>query len=96
MKKELTKKEKRIVAGVFAVAMTAMLVKGVMQQPQIIQNEDKIAELHSQIDYEKKRMAEVDELKQKVDTDEYIEKVAREKLGLIKNDEIVFIDISGE
>lgn len=96
MKKELTKKEKRIVAGVFAVAMAAMLVKGVMQQPQIIQNEDKIAELHEKISYEQKRMDEVDEMKQKVDSDEYIEKVAREKLGLIKNDEIVFIDISGE
>lgn len=96
MKKELTKKEKRIVAGVFAVAMAAMLIKGVMQQPQIIQNEDKIAELHEKISYEQKRMDEVDEMKQKVDSDEYIEKVAREKLGLIKNDEIVFIDISGE
>lgn len=96
MKKELTKKEKRIVAGVFAAAITVMLVKGVMQQPQIIQNEDKIAELHDKIDYEQKRMEEVDEMKEKVDTDEYIEKVAREKLGLIKNDEIVFIDISGE
>ena len=27
--------------------------------------------------------------------DEYIEKVAREKLGMIKRDEIVFVDISG-
>lgn len=78
------------------MAMAAMLVKGVMQQPQIIQNEDKIAELHEKISYEQKRMDEVDEMKQKVDSDEYIEKVAREKLGLIKNDEIVFIDISGE
>ena len=27
---------------------------------------------------------------------EYIEKVAREKLGLVKENEIIFIDVSGE
>ncbi|HIU49292.1 MAG TPA: septum formation initiator family protein, partial [Candidatus Avimonoglobus intestinipullorum] len=52
-------------------------------------------DLQEKIEYEKQRMQEVDEMKDKVDTDEYIEKVAREKLGLIKDDEIVFIDVSG-
>ena len=33
---------------------------------------------------------------EKAGTDEYIEKIAREKLGMIKSDEIVFIDISGQ
>ena len=44
----------------------------------------------------KKKLQEVDELKGQVDSDEYIEKIAREKLGLIKQDEIVFIDIAGK
>lgn len=35
-------------------------------------------------------------MKESVDTDEYIEKLAREKLNMIKKDEIVFIDITGE
>ena len=72
-----------------------MVVKGVMQQPKILENQDRIADLQEKIEYEKQRMQEVDEMKDKVDTDEYIEKVAREKLGLIKDDEIVFIDVSG-
>lgn len=96
MKKQLTKKEKRIVTGIFIVAAAAMLVKGVMQQPQILRNADQIAELEEKIEYENKRIEEIDALQEKVDTDEYIEKVAREKLGLVKSDEIVFIDISGE
>ena len=96
MKKQLTRKEKRIVTGIFLIAVAAMLIKGVMQQPQILKNTDKIAELEQKIEYENKRIEEIDALREKVDTDEYIEKVAREKLGLIKNDEIVFIDISGE
>lgn len=66
-----------------------------MQQPKILENQDKIADVQQRIEYEQQRMQEVDELKGKVDTDEYIEKVAREKLGLIKDDEIVFIDVSG-
>jgi len=86
----------RLLGIVIGVAFSFMLIKGIMQQPQITQNEAAIADLQEKIDYEKKRIEEVEELKTKVDTDEYIEKVAREKLGMIKRDEIVFIDISGE
>ena len=67
-----------------------------MLQPKITENQDKIAELNSMIDYEQKRADEVDALKENIDSDEYIEKVAREKLGMIRKDEIVFVDISGK
>ena len=67
-----------------------------MLQPQITENYDKISELEAQIEYEQKRADEVDALKENVDTDEYIEKIAREKLGMIRKDEIMFIDITGE
>ena len=43
-----------------------------------------------------KRGEEIDRLKQNSDSDEYIEKIAREKLGMIRKDEILFIDINGE
>lgn len=96
----ITKKNKnksiyRLLGTIFAFAFSFMFVKGVAKQPQITKNEAAIAELKEKIEYEKKRTEEVEELKTKVDTDEYIEKVAREKLGMIKRDEIVFIDISG-
>ena len=39
---------------------------------------------------------EIDNIKQNVNTDEYIEKIAREKLGMIRKDEILFIDVNGE
>ncbi|MBQ7985649.1 MAG: septum formation initiator family protein [Clostridia bacterium] len=48
------------------------------------------------MEYEKQRIKEIDEVSEKVGTDEYTEKVAREKLGMIKSDEIVFVDISGQ
>lgn len=86
----------RVLGILFAAVFCFMLIKGVMRQPQITDNTAKIAALEEKIEYEKKRIQEVEELKSKVDTDEYIEKTAREKLGMIKRDEIVFIDIAGE
>lgn len=47
-------------------------------------------ELQAQIDAEKERSAEIDELKNYVGTDEYIETVAKEKLGLVYENEILF------
>ena len=95
-KKNKSKSIYRLLGAAIAVIFSVMLIKGIAKQPRITENEAVIASLQEQIEYEKKRIEEVEILKTKVDTDEYIEKVAREKLGMIKRDEIVFIDISGE
>lgn len=47
-------------------------------------------ELQAKIDAELARSVEIDELKEYVGTDEYIESVAKEKLGLVHKDEILF------
>lgn len=47
-------------------------------------------ELKEQIQEEKDRAAEIEELEKYVGTDEYVEEVAREKLGLVYKDEIIF------
>lgn len=73
-----------------------MIVKGFMYQPAISAHEKRKAEIQENIEYEKQRIKEIDEVTEKVGTDEYTEKVAREKLGMIKSDEIVFVDISGQ
>ena len=92
-----TKKRKlKITTAILVVIVLFMLIKGVMLQPQITDNYDKISELESQIEYEQKRAEEVDALKENVNTDEYIEKIAREKLGMIRKDEIVFVDVTGD
>ncbi|MCF2554738.1 septum formation initiator family protein [Faecalicatena contorta] len=48
------------------------------------------AELERQIEEEKERSSEIDELEKYVGTDEYIEEVAKEKLGLVNENEIIF------
>ncbi len=73
-----------------------MVFKGFMQLPQINENRAEIARLKDQIEYEKTRQKETDELMTQVDSDEYIEKVAREKLGLVKSNSKIFIDVSQE
>lgn len=47
-------------------------------------------ELKKQIKEEKSRASKIDELEDYVGTDEYVEDVAREKLGLVHEGEIIF------
>ena len=48
------------------------------------------AELMQQLEEEKLRSEEIDELEEYVGTDEYIEDVAKDKLGLVHPNEILF------
>lgn len=47
-------------------------------------------ELMQQIEEEKARSKEIDDLEKYVGTDEYVEEVARDKLGLVHKNEIIF------
>ncbi len=47
-------------------------------------------ELQKMSEEESERTKEIEELKEKINTDEYIEEIAIEKLGLVPKDEIIF------
>ena len=51
---------------------------------------EQLEQLKEQRDEQKARDAELDEFEDYVRTDEYVEDVAREKLGLVYSDEILF------
>lgn len=78
------------------IASGGMVFKGLMQRPQIREYKAEIASLEKKIVEEQERQAEIDDLKTKVNTDEYIERIASEKLGLVKSNAKIFIDISDE
>ena len=80
-----------IVCGVVALVM---IIRGIGVQPDINANKQVIAELEAKIQAEKEYQAEVDRLKENADSDEYIEKIARDRLGMVKSDEILFIDVA--
>lgn len=83
---------------IWAVVLTSgfMIFKGMMQLPQINANKREIASLEKQIEYEKTRQKETESLMTQIDSEEYIERVANEKLGLVKSNSKIFIDVSQE
>ncbi|MDY3919262.1 MAG: septum formation initiator family protein [Candidatus Limivivens sp.] len=52
--------------------------------------EEQIAQLHAQIEAETERAKEIEDLEAYMLTDEYIEDVARDKLGLVYEGETIF------
>lgn len=83
---------------IWAVALVSagMVFKGVMQYPQIISNRKQTALFEQKAEIERERQSEIDDLRTKVNTDEYIERIASEKLGLVKSNAKIFKDVSGE
>ena len=75
---------------VVAVLFIAMMTKSLKLQQQISDCRTEIKAVESQMEEEKERTKEIDEIKERMDTDEYVAEVAREKLGLVKDNEIVF------
>ena len=75
------------VVGVLFIAMMTMSLN---LQQQISDCKTEMKEVQRQIDEENERTKEIDETKERMDTDEYVAEVAREKLGLVKDNEIVF------
>ncbi|MBR4172851.1 MAG: septum formation initiator family protein [Clostridia bacterium] len=86
----------KLAMAVTAIVAVAMIGKGISVQPIIAANNEKAAKISEEIEQENQRIEEIDKAIQNAGTDEYIEKIAREKLGMIKANEIVFIDISGQ
>ncbi|MCH5186680.1 MAG: septum formation initiator family protein [Oscillospiraceae bacterium] len=95
---KVNKRKKRIsLLGVYVtVAVAVLLLRALFMQPEITRNKKTIELLQSKIAYEKVRADEVETLKDKVNTDEYIERVAREKLGLVKENEKIFVDAASQ
>ncbi|MBR4721366.1 MAG: septum formation initiator family protein [Clostridia bacterium] len=86
----------KVIMAITAIAVVVMIGKGISVQPIIAANNAKAEKIAEDIAKENQRIEEIDKAIQSAGTDEYIEKIAREKLGMIKANEIVFIDISGQ
>ena len=92
----VSRHKRGIVIIVLALLIGSMLLRGVMQYPRLGEQKSEIADLNAQIEYETERQSEVKDLKGKVNSDEYIKKIATEKLGLMPNNAKIFVDVSGE
>jgi len=100
LKKSRKKRNKRRIGynqlGMVAIALIVfVLLVGLVIQSNTLKGrlavyDAKAASLEEQIQAEKDRTEEIDQLKKHMQTDEYAEEIAREKLGLVKENEIVF------
>lgn len=100
MKKAKKRKNKKKIAnnylGMAAIAVVSLFLLGALalesvnMRERVFAYEARAAELEDQISNEEDRTKEIDELNEYMKTDEYAAEVARDKLGLIKDNEIVF------
>lgn len=75
------------VVGILLVAISVISVRLIAQ----LEEKEKVKqELELQIEKEQQRAEELEELEKQVQTDQFKEKVAREKLGMVKDGEIIF------
>ena len=75
---------------VVLVLMTVLLVQSSRLNKRIEAGDQQISELQSQTESEEKRTDEIKDLQSYMQSDEYKEQIAKEKLGLIKDNEIIF------
>lgn len=84
---------KKSVLGICVVLILLVSVVSVGSINLYSKNKEYIAqeqELIAQIEEEKARAEEIDELEEYVGTSEYVEQIAKDKLGLVYENEIIF------
>lgn len=92
-KKKVRKKSRTTelsITVVLCCLVAVLTVKGISLQQKVNANASRLCSLDSQIEEEKQRTDDITALKEYMQTDEYIEKTAREKLGMVKDNEILF------
>lgn len=89
------KKENRL--GMLMVTITVLMllivvsVKSVQLHQKLEANQARIAQLELQLKAEEARTAEIEEYGKYTQTKKYVEEVAKDKLGLVYEDEIIFM-----
>lgn len=85
-----TKSAVVIIAFVALVMLVVMLISGYNLKNKISDNNARAEELQEKIDSENERTNEIEELEEYMQSDEYLEQEAKDKLGFVKDGEIIF------
>ena len=92
-RRRVSASNRRGMAGIAVVVMTLLVVllfQSHKLEQKNISYAAQIAQLEEQIEEEEARTAEIGKMPEYTETRDYIEKVAREKFGLVYEDEILF------
>ena len=98
-KSKKKKKNTRILnnyLGMALISVVVVLLLGVLTvqsndlKAKISSYDTRAAEIRTSIEEEQDRTKQIDEEKEYMQTDEYVAEIARDRLGLVKSNEIVF------
>ena len=78
------------IVGVVLLMLIFVTVASLSLRVSNANKQEKIAELEEQIEAEEKKSEEIEEYSKYVQTKKYAEEVAKDKLGLVYEDEIIF------
>lgn len=78
------------ISGVICMLLVLLLFEGRSLKIKRDANEVKTEQLIQQQEEEKARTGEIEDLQKYMQSDEYTEKIAKEKIGLVKKNEIIF------
>ena len=84
---------RRTMIGILAAVLLLLAVivyQSYQMRGRIARGDTRIISLTQQTEAEEQRTEEIEEMQKYMKSDEYKEKIAKEKLGLIKDDEIIF------
>lgn len=82
--------------GMALISVVVVLLLGVLTvqsnelKAKISSYDTRAAEIRTSIEEEQDRTKQIDEEKEYMQTDEYVAEIARDRLGLVKSNEIVF------
>ena len=85
-----------LVTMVVLMLMTVIVVKSNQLKDKMAEYDAKEAQLSEQIENEEKRTQELIEYEKYTKTAKYVEEVAKDKLGLVYEDEIIFESEDGQ
>ena len=75
---------------VVAILFVAVYINGSSMRRELEENQEKITRLKQEIEEEELRSKSIEEYRAYTETDQFIEQIAREKLGLLYEGETIF------
>ncbi len=79
-----------VITFVVAILLIVLIISSFNLRKKISENEARISNINSQIEEETKRTEEISKLQEYMQSDEYLEQTATDKLGFVKDGEIIF------
>lgn len=75
---------------VVCIVLFVLMFEGARLYRKTLQNEIRISEVNRELEAERERTDEISALQKEIQSDEFIEKTAKGKLGMLKDNEISF------